>query len=280
MRHRHALALLSVVLLPVRLAAQDSSKVNPRAAQPERPTVATHAYTVAPGYLEIESGVEFDRYRLTSDKARNYTMVSKFGLSPRVQFDLILAAQQDGGSLRYPIDCDYGGPCGPISAIPSGVGDPSIAFKFRVANDHPLFGDFAIQTGIKFPVGERKLTTHTTDVSLLFISSRDIGPVHLDLNVGGTFRDGDGSNAPTMSTVWTASFGGSLSGPIGWAAELFGYPATTGLTGAPSSMALLAGPTWAITKSVVLDLGIIHRLAGEQPTATFFGLTANLGRLW
>ena len=35
---------------------------DPRAVQPERPTVATHAGTVATGYLEIETGVERDRF--------------------------------------------------------------------------------------------------------------------------------------------------------------------------------------------------------------------------
>ena len=40
----NALALLLVV-------AQ-----TPRTANPERPTVATHAYTVAPGYAELEQG--------------------------------------------------------------------------------------------------------------------------------------------------------------------------------------------------------------------------------
>src|SRR5437016_8214042 len=38
--------------LPPRLAAQA-----PHAANPERPSVATHAYTVAPGYAELEQGV-------------------------------------------------------------------------------------------------------------------------------------------------------------------------------------------------------------------------------
>ena len=37
------------------------SDENPRAVQPERPTVATHAGTVARGYAELESGVERDR---------------------------------------------------------------------------------------------------------------------------------------------------------------------------------------------------------------------------
>src|SRR3989442_9461915 len=44
-------AVLSVYR-PILLSAQ-----SPHAANPERPTVATHAYTVAPGYVELEQGV-------------------------------------------------------------------------------------------------------------------------------------------------------------------------------------------------------------------------------
>src|SRR5256885_8764954 len=35
--------------------------IDPRVVQPERPSVATHAGTVAPGFLEIETGIESDR---------------------------------------------------------------------------------------------------------------------------------------------------------------------------------------------------------------------------
>src|SRR5690242_20846335 len=42
------------------LPKADSTAPDPHAVQPERPTVATHAYTVAPGWVEIETGVERD----------------------------------------------------------------------------------------------------------------------------------------------------------------------------------------------------------------------------
>src|SRR5437764_1362781 len=45
----------------VRAEAQEPP-FDPHAVQPERPTVATHAGTVAPGWSEIEAGIERDRY--------------------------------------------------------------------------------------------------------------------------------------------------------------------------------------------------------------------------
>ena len=49
------------VTLPAAVLAQ-TTESNPHDAQPERPSVATHAWTVAPGWIEIEAGTEFDRY--------------------------------------------------------------------------------------------------------------------------------------------------------------------------------------------------------------------------
>src|SRR5438128_10538157 len=47
-----AIAAVLSAYPPLSLAAQ-----SPHAANPERPSVATHAYTVAPGYVELEQGV-------------------------------------------------------------------------------------------------------------------------------------------------------------------------------------------------------------------------------
>ncbi len=64
------------------LRAQDSTR-SPRDAQPERPTVATHAGTVARGFLEIETGVERDR---GPGDARNLigAFEAKIGLAPNM----------------------------------------------------------------------------------------------------------------------------------------------------------------------------------------------------
>jgi hypothetical protein len=55
---RLAFAALTIVAGTTR--AQEAS--DPHAVQPERPTVATDAGTVAPGWLEIETGLERDRF--------------------------------------------------------------------------------------------------------------------------------------------------------------------------------------------------------------------------
>lgn len=248
--------LLLVGLLVPPLSAQTP---DPRAAQAERPTVATHAGTVAPGFLEIETGAEFDRFR-GGGHGVALPVFMKFGVARRAQLGLALP-------FTVPVD----GTLGP--------GDVGVNLKWRIREGRGVLGDFALLPGLKLPTGSsaRDRGTGTTDASLLLISSHRFGAVAMDLNAGVTRRSGDGSDAPRTSTVWTASFGGPARGSLGWVAELYGYPKTTGPAGSANLVALLAGPTFAISPSLILDAGGILPLTGSQPYAFYLGLTWNAG---
>src|SRR2546430_14506971 len=56
---------------------------SPRAANPERPTFATHAYAVAPGYVELEQGLRVEGGAGVAT-AWNYNL--KIGVARQVQF--------------------------------------------------------------------------------------------------------------------------------------------------------------------------------------------------
>jgi hypothetical protein len=257
---RLAIAVLVAVCGAARAAAQAPS--DPHAAQPERPTVATHAGTVAPGWAELEAGVERDRY---GDRVHGGSLpiLLKLGLAPRVQLSL------QGYGVWAP------------GGAGSGTGDFSAGIKWRLTEDSPLVGDFAVLPSIKFPTGSpaRGTGTGTTDVGLLVISSRTIHGVSIDLNAGYTRRSGNGRVAPRNGAVWTASFGGSARGRAGWCAEVFGFPGIGAVAG-DSVVALLGGPTFAVRPSIVLDAGVIAPLAGLQPRAIYAGVTWNIGRAW
>jgi hypothetical protein len=259
MPYRVCAIVLACLLAAVRTGAQDS-RPDPHAAQPERPSVATHAGTVAPGWIEMETGLERD----VLDGAISYQVPTlvKLGLAPRVQLGVQLPAVTPAGAG-------------------TGVGDVAFAVKWRVREQTRAFGDVAIQPSLKLPTGSaiRATGTGTTDLGLLFISSRDLGPVSMDLNAGYTRRSGDGTAAPRSATLWAASFGGPAAGALGWGAELFGYPATTGPAGAPSVIAFLGGPTCTVREWLVLDAGVILPIAGPQPKAVFFGGVYNIGRI-
>jgi hypothetical protein len=235
--------------------------VDPHAVQPERPTVATHAGTVAPGWIEIETGGEFDRFGDGSHGA-GASIVTKIGLGLRVQLSVI------GSAIRLP------------DRNSLGIGDSAVGVKWRITDAAPVLGRFAIFPSIKFPTGSLSAGTgtDTTDASLLLISSHDLGPVALDINVGYTRRSGDGEIIPRDGAVWTASFGGPGVGEVGWVAEIFGFPRISG--SADSTVSVLFGPTLAVRSWLIFDGGVIVPIAGPLPHAVYFGAVWNLGRAW
>lgn len=249
------LALLGLCVgLP--LAAQER---DPHAVQPERPTVATHASTVAPGWIELETGVEFDHapgaWSIVSPT------VLKIGLAPRVQFSIFGSATRPaGGNL--------------------GVGDLAFGVKLQLAEKMPVLGDFAVLPVVKFPVGSGAHGTGTTDFSLLAISSHQFGAVAMDVNFGYTRRSGDGSGAPKDATIWAVAAGTPVGGGVSVTAEVFGFPRTTGPAGSPGTVALLGGPVITLHPWWTLDFGAILKLSGPQANAIYAGGVYNFGRLW
>jgi hypothetical protein len=144
-----ALAALTVSSASNGLHAQAT---DPRAVQPERPTVATHAGTVARGFLEIETGIERDR---TGGETSFLTpTILKFGIADRMQLGLFGAGVRPAGAQL-------------------GLGDLGAGLKARLIDDAPIVGDFALLPSVKFPTGSssRGTGTGTTDLSLVAISS-------------------------------------------------------------------------------------------------------------
>jgi hypothetical protein len=251
-------------LLLAALPAGAQNRSDPREANPERPTVATHAYAVAPGIVEIESGVQWQSLGSGRDQLTVPILV-KIGLGRRVQLDIAPGL----------------GWLGPDEARRGGIADSAVGIKWQVAAGVPILADVAVESLLKLPTGSHALGTGTgtTDLNLVFISSRQVGQVELDINVGYTRRSGDGTLAPTAATLWTVSTGFPVAGPLGWAAELFGYPGTSGPAGSRPIVAFLTGPTYQPRKSLVLDAGLILNVKGFGATALYAGLTWNIGRL-
>ena len=263
-----AFALLLIASTPASARAQSrdstSSKpdsTDPHAAQPERPTVATHAYTVAPGYLEIETGAQDTRPASVTQFIA--PVVVKIGVVPRLQLEI------QGGYSR----------ASGFGSTVSGAMDLAVALKQRILDDAPILHDFSVQGTIKFPTGATDVTTKTTDASILLISSRPLGAAELDLNIGYTRRSGDGSIAPINATLATASFGTPISGPLGAVAELFSYPATSGPAGTATSIGFLFGPTYQVRPWIVLDAGAILNVRNMAANSIYAGLTYNVGRI-
>jgi hypothetical protein len=245
---------------PATQSIGDSTARDPNSVQPERPTVATHAGTVTRGWVELEEGGEWDR---APDGKRSFFAPTnlKIGLASRTQLNVLVNLITD-----------------PARGTSLAVGDVTFGVKYRIVDDAPIVGDFAILPAIKLPSASTSFAgTGTTDFSVLLISSHEFGAVAMDLNVGQTWRGGDGTSAPKMASLWTASFGFPIDGPLGGVAELFGYPGTTGRAGAKGTTALLLGPTYLVRKWLAVDSGVIVPITGEQAHAIYVGFVWNIG---
>ncbi len=249
-----------LVLAAAPAAAQP--RADPREANPERPTVATHAYAVAPGIVEVEAGLQWQSLGPGKDQL-GAPILFKFGLGRHVQLDIApgLMGLESNEAWR------------------GGLADSAVGFKWQVAAGVPFLADVGVEALLKLPTGNRALGTGTgtTDLNLVFISSRQIGQVELDVNVGYTRRSGDGTFAPTAATLWTVSTGFPVTGRLGWAAEVFGYPGTKGPAGTRPIVAFLTGPTFQPQRSVVFDAGLILDVEGFGATAFYAGVTWNIG---
>jgi hypothetical protein len=222
---------------------------DPHAVQPERPTVATHAGTVAPGWLEVETGVERDHVDRSTTVTTTPT-VFKFGLAPRAQLSV-------GATVVHTI-------------AGTGAGDLFTGVKLRLVEDAPIVGDFAVLPSITFPTGSagRGFGGGERKGALLFISSHQFGDVSMDLNLGYDAPHG----WPAHAGLWTASFGGPLHGKFGWTLETFGY------NGPEPTTALLGGPTYLLANWLAFDAGLIVPLHGPQAHALYAGTVFNVGR--
>jgi hypothetical protein len=78
---------VSALVVAFVFSAGATAAQSPRDANPERPTYATHAYAVAPGYAELEQGVSARGIHALGD-ATSWDVNLKFGLSAWAQFAL------------------------------------------------------------------------------------------------------------------------------------------------------------------------------------------------
>jgi len=233
--------------LPPRLAGQ-----SPHAANPERPTVATHAYTVAPGYAELEQGVRAQGLGNVRDQT-SWEFNLKIGVARPLQLGLFGTGYNRTGQGN-------------------GVGDVGVALKLRrdLSSTHAV----ALAPAVTLPTGDQSLGLGAGRVlgSLIAVWSFELGGLlHADLNAGPV---GIGAGRP--QALGTASFGRAL-GRWGVAAEVYGY--SSGGTG-PGQGGLLGAVTVRPAEWLVVDGGGVAGLGAWGRDQLFLGVTTNLGRIF
>jgi hypothetical protein len=242
---------VSALVVAFVFSAGATAAQSPRDANPERPTYATHAYAVAPGYAELEQGVSARGIHSLGD-ATSWDVNLKFGLSAWAQFALF-------GPLYLR------GPGG------AGVGDLGAALKVR--GDLFRHTALALVSSVTAPTGSvaRGLGAGRSVGSLTGVVSADLsGGIHLDINAG---PQGIGAGAPQWFTSLSGAYG---RGAAGITLEAFNF--TAGAAG-PRFAGLLGALTLRIAPWAVADAGGVLHAAPGSPNQVLVGITTNLGQV-
>jgi len=230
-------------------------------ATPYRPTITNPADLSAPGWLELEAGLQ--RIEGGSDKQRD-----------SVPLLFKLAFSEDWGIL-------VGGETGVrrtdlSNEVFSGNGDTTFLIKHRIsaATEGTAWG---VEAGYKAPTAPDTIGSGKSDAIVSAIYSTDIGRHHLDLNLSatqlGAYADGEGS----IQYGWAAGVSHVLNDRFGAFAELSGVSRSAVATQAQ----MMAGASYNLSKRVVLDAGASWGLnKASQEWTVFAGVTTLLGRLW
>ena len=246
------LPLVAVVMGGMSVGTVELGSQSPRDANPERPTFATHAYTAAPGFVELEQGLSA-RGVGSLREATSWDVNLKLGVAPHAQVALFgpLYARGPGGG---------------------GMGDLGMALKLRkdVSNRAAL----AAVSSVTVPTGStaRRLGAGRVLGGLVGVVSAALpAGVHVDINAG---PQGIGAGAPQWFT--------SLSGARGFARvgiTLEAFQFSEGGAG-PRLAGILGGVTFRLVNWAVADVGGVTRTATGTPRQVFLGLTTNLGRVF
>src|SRR5258708_7635770 len=110
--------LLVIACMSARPSVGHAQAADPHTVQPERPSVATHAGTVAPGWFEIEFGSEFDRYAHDSHGVA-VPITGKIGLASHVQLSMLGSGVSPPGSGMT-------------------IGDFAVGVKWRLSDNAPV----------------------------------------------------------------------------------------------------------------------------------------------
>lgn len=238
-------------------AAEDGAP----AVTPYRPSVSTPAALSAPGWLEVETGLQSTG---AVDPARReslpYTL--KLAFTPdwgiRIGGDaLVRQRSADGSSLR-------------------GGGDTTIVLKRRLAvNDASAFG---LELGVKLPTARNGLGTGHNDAGLNGIYSADFaGKWHADLNLNVNRLGGVDPGVGRWQKGWAAALSRNLTERWGIVGELSG----THQAGNGSTSQALVAASCSVSPAITLDLGVSKGLtAASGAWSVFSGVTFLAARLF
>ena len=256
---RGIIASMLLALCSTAAWAQNAAADEP-SVTPYRPSVSTPAALSAPGWLEVETGLQRDRGAAAArSNGLSYTFKLAFTADwgVRVGGDAWVRQTDENGQRI------------------SGGGDTGIVLKRRFAVDETHA--FGIELGATLPTGRTGIGSDKSDTSLNGIYSADFGMYHLDANLAAT-RFGRADPATSrVQVLWAAGVSRPLNERWSATAELSG----TRQRGASSTQQVLLAAGYTVSNRLALDVGAARSVRSGVPDwSAFAGLTWLAARLF
>lgn len=228
------------------------------AVTPYRPSVSSPAQLPAPGQLELEMGGLHAR---TNDDRRG-SLPYQLKLAFSDQWGVLL------GGEGYVSSREDG-------SRASGFGDTSMTLK------HAFLIDDATAFGLEFtstiPTAKDSIGSGKADYTLNGIFSKDLGNIHMDMNLNATRIGAPGSGEGRMQTGISSSFSMPIAEKWGATAELSG----THQHGVPGTAQCLTALTYSPDKRMAIDFGVLRGLNHASPDwGLFAGIVVPIANLW
>jgi hypothetical protein len=253
-----ALAALSTAALAAGpLAAQDTP---PGELVTDRPDRTESAAVVAPGYVQVETGVLFTR---DEEGAAEVEVVEgpgtlvRIGLGGRTELRLGW-----DGWVRQEVSLAGGG-----DVTVDGAGDAELGAKVRLRDEAGRLPEAALLVGVSLPLGDEELTSDRYDPSILLSLAHTLSErLALGYNAGVAWSSAPGEAGAVETSshiVWSAALGLGLTERLGAFAELFGEEPID--AAGSSAVSADGGFTWLVRPNLQLDLFAGAGLTDEAP---------------
>lgn len=225
---------------------------------PYRPTVSNPAQLSTPGQLELE----FGGLESQSGSARRGSLPYLFKLAFDEEWGVLL------GGEALVRNADSG-------VIDTGIGDTNITLKRAFLIDEKTA--FGLELNVKAPTAKSPIGTGKTDYGINGIVSRDLGSVHMDVNLNVTRIGTADSATGNVQTGYAAAFSFPVAQQWGMDAELSG----THRNLVPDTAQFLVAATYSPSRSMTLDFGVIRGLNSATPDwAIFSGIVVPVTKFW
>lgn len=214
------------------------------------------------GLLEMEVG----GLRVRADGARRDSLPVQLRLAFSPEWGLLL-----GGEVHV-VNYDDARDGAPSA---SGAGDTTVVLKRTWAIDDAT--GLGLELGVKLATAKDSIGSGKTDTALNAIYSKDLGAVHMDVNLNFTRFGVVDVDTGRIQTGLSASFSTPLNAQWSVTAELSG----TRRSGADRTRQLLGALSYSPSKQLTFDIGMA-RAAKPSPGATslFANVVFPVAVLW